>query len=112
MNRSNLVRQLAENLRHLPYRDVEAGVSNLLAQISDALASGERIEVRGFGSFSTSFWPTCIKRNPKPGERVVAPPKYVVRFKPGRELRRRVNAAYHNDTAQVQSTVVGSESSR
>ncbi len=88
MNRSDLVRQLAENLRHLPHRDVEAGVSNLLTQLSDALASGERIEVRGFGSFNTSFWATRIKRNPKTGERIVAPPKHVVRFKPGSELRR------------------------
>ncbi len=99
MNRSDLVRQLAENLSYLPYRDVEAGVSNLLTQITDALASGERIEVRGFGSFNTSFLPTCIKRNPKTGERIVASPKYVVRFKPGRELRQRVNAAYQATTS-------------
>ena len=80
MNRSDLVRQLAENLSYLPYRDVEAGVSNLLTQISDALAFGERIEVRGFGSFSTFFFPTRIARNPKTGERIVAPPKHVVRI--------------------------------
>ena len=109
MNRSDLVRQLAENLRHLSYRDVDAGVSNLLTQISDALASGERIEVRGFGSFSTTFFPTRITRNPKTGERSVSRSKHVVRFKPGRELRQRVNATYRKETEQVQSAVVASE---
>ena len=55
MNRSDLVRQLAEKLRHLPYRDVEEGVSNVLTQISDALASGERIEVNRAGILGDSL---------------------------------------------------------
>jgi integration host factor subunit beta len=66
-------------------------VKELLEQISQELARGERIEIRGFGSFSLHFRPPRIGRNPKTGDSVALPGKYVPHFKPGKELRERVN---------------------
>ncbi len=74
------------------YRDVELSVKGLLEQMSSALASGERIEVRGFGSFSLRYRPPRTGRNPKTGDTVSLPAKYVPHFKPGKELRERVDS--------------------
>jgi len=68
-------------------------VNLLLEHMSLALAAGERIEIRGFGSFSLRFRRPCLGRNPKAGEAVSLPGKHVPRFKPGKLLRDRVNAA-------------------
>ena len=76
---------------HLAFHDVELSVKELLEQISQELARGERIEIRGFGSFSLHYRPPRIGRNPKTGESVALPGKYVPHFKPGKELRERVN---------------------
>ena len=73
------------------YKDVELAVKSLLEQMSEALATGERIEIRGFGSFSLHFRPPRSGRNPKTGDSVSLPGKYVPHFKPGKELRERVN---------------------
>jgi integration host factor subunit beta len=70
---------------------VELAVKELLEQMSAALATGERIEVRGFGSFSLHYRPPRVGRNPKTGSAVQVPDKYVPHFKPGKELRERVN---------------------
>ena len=91
MNRSELIHRLADKPEHLPYRDVELGVANILGQITNALASGERVELRGFGSFRLVFQPAYIGCNPRTGEPIMVPDKHMVRFKPGKELRRRVN---------------------
>ena len=77
----------------LTSKDVELAVKTMIEQMSNALASGERIEIRGFGSFSLHYRAPRIGRNPKTGESVGLAGKYVPHFKPGKELRDRVNAA-------------------
>lgn len=91
MTKSELIEALARKQSHLAYRDVELSVKTMLEHMSQALASGDRIEIRGFGSFSLHFRPPRVGRNPKTGETVSLPGKYVPHFKPGKELRERVN---------------------
>ena len=91
MTKSELISILAAKQPQLQPRDVELAVKELLEQMSAVLASGERIEVRGFGSFSLHYRPPRIGRNPKTGASVRVPDKYVPHFKPGKELRERVN---------------------
>jgi integration host factor subunit beta len=93
MTKSELIEVLARKQNQLAYKDVEQAVKSLIEQMSEALSSGERIEIRGFGSFSLHFRPPRIGRNPKTGSSVSLPGKYVPHFKPGKELRERVNAA-------------------
>jgi integration host factor subunit beta len=93
MTKSELIEKLAAEQRHLSQTDVDLAVRTIIEQMSSALASGERIEVRGFGSFSLHFRPPRMGRNPKTGESVALPGKHVPHFKPGKELRERVNAA-------------------
>jgi integration host factor subunit beta len=91
MMKSELIELMARKQSHLAYKDVELAVKSLLEQMSEALSSGERIEIRGFGSFSLHFRPPRAGRNPKTGDSVALPGKYVPHFKPGKELRERVN---------------------
>lgn len=91
MTKSELIELLARKQSHLAYKDVELAVKSLLEQISHALATGQRIEIRGFGSFSLHYRPPRLGRNPKTGEAVSLPGKYSPHFKPGKELRERVN---------------------
>ncbi|MBS3959093.1 MAG: integration host factor subunit beta [Xanthomonadaceae bacterium] len=91
MTKSELIEALAARQSHLRPEDVELGVKSLLEMMGEALAHGQRIEVRGFGSFSLHFRPPRLGRNPKTGESVELPGKYVPHFKPGKELRERVN---------------------
>jgi integration host factor subunit beta len=91
MTKSELIAQLAAKQSQLDYRDVELAVKELLDQLSIALAAGKRIEVRGFGSFSLHYRPPRVGRNPKTGDTVHVPDKYVPHFKPGKELRERVD---------------------
>jgi len=91
MTKSELIDRLAEQQKHLAHLDVELGVKSVLEQMSAALAAGERIEIRGFGSFSLHFRAPRMGRNPKTGEAVALPGKHVPHFKPGKSLRERVN---------------------
>jgi integration host factor subunit beta len=91
MTKSELISLLAAQQPQLDYRDVELAVKELLEQMSAALSSGNRIEVRGFGSFSLHYRPPRVGRNPKTGATVQVPDKFVPHFKPGKELRERVN---------------------
>jgi len=91
MTKSELIEALARRQAHLKADDVDLAVKTLLEQMSGALSSGERIEIRGFGSFSLHFRPPRIGRNPKTGDSVALPGKHVPHFKPGKELRERVN---------------------
>jgi len=93
MTRSDLTEILAQEQKQLSERDVELAVKSMLERISNALASGERIEIRGFGSFSLHYREPRIGRNPKTGESVALPGRYAPHFKPGKELRERVNVA-------------------
>lgn len=91
MTKSEIIDILSRKQSHLSSRDVELSVKLLLDNMSDALANGGRIEVRGFGSFSLHHRAARKGRNPKTGDQVALPPKYVPHFKPGKELRERVN---------------------
>jgi integration host factor subunit beta len=93
VTKSEMIQALSERQPHLDSPDIELAVKSLIDQMSDALANGERIEVRGFGSFSLHFRPPRMGRNPKTGEVVALSGKYVPHFKPGKELRERVNAS-------------------
>ena len=84
---------LARKRNDIAYKDVEEAVKTLLEQMSESLAEGERIEIRGFGSFALHFRPPRLGRNPKTGESVALTEKYVPHFKPGKEMRERVNAS-------------------
>ena len=95
MTKSELIDRLAEQQNHLHHLDVELGVKTILEQMSASLASGERIEVRGFGSFSLHYRAPRMGRNPKTGEPVALPGKHVPHFKPGKSLRERVD--YNKD---------------
>jgi integration host factor subunit beta len=91
MTKSELIGLLASKQSQLEYRDVELAVKELIEHMSTALADGERIEVRGFGSFSLHYRPPRVGRNPKTGDTVRVPDKHVPHFKPGKELKERVN---------------------
>ncbi len=95
MTKSELIEVLARKQSQLAYRDNELAVKTILEYMSASLSSGERIEIRGFGSFSLHFRPARSGRNPKSGEPVSLPAKYVPHFKPGKELRERVNNRYN-----------------
>jgi integration host factor subunit beta len=93
MTRSDLVNLLAERFGQLNQKDTELAVKMMLDAMSEALARGHRIEIRGFGSFSVNRRPPRIGRNPRSGEQVVIPEKLVPHFKPGKALREGVDAA-------------------
>jgi|SRR5664280_2943219 len=93
MTRSELVTALAKRQPHLLRHDVELIVNCMLKQLADALVEGERIEIRGFGSFDLRHRPARIARNPRTGAAVNLPAKVTVHFKPGKEMRDRVNDA-------------------
>ncbi|HKL53393.1 MAG TPA: integration host factor subunit beta [Wenzhouxiangellaceae bacterium] len=93
MTKSELIEKLAAQQQHLSQTDVDLAVRSIIEQMSSALASGDRIEIRGFGSFCLHFRPPRIGRNPKTGDSVALPGKHVPHFKPGKELRERVNQA-------------------
>ena len=95
MTKSELIEVLARKQPQLAYRDIELAVKTILEYMSASLSTGERIEIRGFGSFSLHFRPARSGRNPKSGEPVSLPAKYVPHFKPGKELRERVNNRYN-----------------
>lgn len=91
MTKSELIERLADKERHIPAKEVETAIKEMLEQMAQTLQRGERIEIRGFGSFSLHFRAPRIGRNPKTGETVKLDGKYVPHFKPGKELRERVN---------------------
>ena len=91
MNKSELIERIVDQQQQLSVRDVELAVKTMLEHMTQILASGDRIEIRGFGSFSVSYRAPRVGRNPKAGESVEVGGKYVPHFKPGKELRDRVN---------------------
>jgi len=93
VNKSELIEALAKKQPHLQLKDVELAVKCIIEGMNVSLSSGERIEIRGFGSFSLHKRPQRIGRNPKTGEPVALPEKHVPHFKPGKEMRDRVDSA-------------------
>ncbi|UYM18893.1 integration host factor subunit beta [Endozoicomonas euniceicola] len=93
MTRSELIERLAEQQHQLAVKDVELAIKAIIEQMSQSLANGERVEIRGFGSFSLHYRAPRVGRNPKTGESVSLAGKYVPHFKPGKEMRDRVNSS-------------------
>ena len=91
MIKSELIAILAEKNPHLYLRDVERIVTTRFNEISDAMARGDRVELRGFGAFSTKERSARVGRNPRTGAAVQVDKKYVPYFKCGKELRERLN---------------------
>ncbi|MCZ6887874.1 MAG: integration host factor subunit beta [Gammaproteobacteria bacterium] len=91
MTKSELIERITMNQNQLSSKDVELAIKTMIEQMSLTLARGSRIEIRGFGSFSLHYRAPRIGRNPKTGESVGLTGKYVPHFKPGKELRDRVN---------------------
>ena len=91
MTKSELIESLAKRQSQLAYKDVELAVKTILEHMANALSNGERIEIRGFGSFSLHYRPPRVGRNPKSGDPVSLPAKYVPHFKPGKQLRDRID---------------------
>jgi len=113
MTKSELIEIIAAKQTQLSAKDVELAVKTLIELMSETLAAGERIEIRGFGSFSLHYRAPRIGRNPKTGESVGLAGKYVPHFKPGKELRDRVNDGLQReleDGKRVQPSLLGEES--
>lgn len=91
MTKSELISQLTKSYPELSSRQVEEAVKEIIEQMAQQMAAGGRIEIRGFGSFSLHYRAPREGRNPKTGEKVQLDAKYVPHFKPGKELRERVN---------------------
>ena len=103
LTKSELIERIAARQTQdtkLSTKDVELAVKTLIEEMADTLANGGRIEIRGFGSFSLHFRAPRVGRNPKTGASVELHGKYVPHFKPGKELRERVNAAMYREKEQ------------
>ena len=93
MIKSELIHALATKQSHIPEKDIASSVNLLIEYMSESLGNGKRIEIRGFGSFSLHYRPPRNAHNPKTGERVITVAKYSPHFKPGKELRERVDSS-------------------
>lgn len=93
MTKSELIERILERQNQLSVKDVELAIKTMLDHMAQTLAVGERIEIRGFGSFSLHYRSARLGRNPKTGESVDLTGKFVPHFKPGKELRESVNAS-------------------
>ena len=96
MTKSELIERIAAKQPQLSIKDIELAVKAVLEHMSQTLASGERIEIRGFGSFSLHYREPRQGRNPKTGDTVELTGKHVPHFKPGKEMRERVNQSIEN----------------
>lgn len=106
LTKSELIERIAARQMQLSSRDVELAVKTMIEEMANSLAEGGRIEIRGFGSFSLHFRAPRVGRNPKTGESVELQGKHVPHFKPGKELRERVNesmqlASQGDDVANI-----------
>jgi len=94
MIKSQLINKIAEKQPNLGFKDIELSTNHILEHMSQSLSSGGRIEIRGFGSFNLHYRPPRNAHNPKTGKKVATIAKHTPHFKPGKELRERVNAQY------------------
>ena len=112
MTKSELIEIITAKQKHLPARDVELALKQILEIMSDALSQGQRIEIRGFGSFSLSRRQPRVGRNPKSGERVHVPAKRSVKFKVGRMMKQAMAGDLTEQQLQSQlSELAGSDGS-
>jgi integration host factor subunit beta len=103
MTKSELIARLAQRYPQLVAKDAEFAVKMVLDAMSGALLEGNRIEIRGFGSFGLNYRPPRVGRNPKSGEKVQVPEKFVPHFKAGKELRERVDLALEEAARRQQA---------
>lgn len=96
MTKSELIERIAEKQAQLSLKDVELSVKTIIDLMTQSLSSGERIEIRGFGSFSLHYRAPRTGRNPKTGDQVQLTGKYVPHFKPGKDLREQVDESREN----------------
>lgn len=97
MTKSELIQRLAKRYPHLYQRDIEVLVSTMFDEISNALASGNRVELRGFGAFSVREREARAARNPKNGAMVSVGKRHAIYFRTGKELRERVTSVIPKD---------------
>ena len=90
INKKDLIEIIAREQDQLPYRDIELSVKTIIKSMVNSLKKGERIEIRGFGSFSLRYRKPRVGRNPKSGQSVNIEERYVPHFKPGKNLKERV----------------------
>ncbi len=100
MTRAELIEVLVSKQPHIPVRLIELGIKHVFEGMAEALESGHRIEIRGFGSFSLRYRPPRVARNPKTGDVVHTDGKFAPHFKPGKEMRERVNASKESFSIQ------------
>ena len=105
MTKSELIERIAAIQTQLSAKDLELAVKMILDHMANALATGERIEIRGFGSFSLHYRAPRLGRNPKTGAKVQLAGKYVPHFKPGKELRERVNSSLPREQEESTTTI-------
>ena len=91
MTKSELISMLSDKFSQLVHKDAELSVKTIIDSLSNTLSKGGRVEIRGFGSFSLNHRPARLGRNPKTGEKVNVPEKFVPHFKPGKELKIKVD---------------------
>ena len=92
ITRAELIKSIADDQYILSDRDVEMAVHCILEHFSQTLEKGERIEIRGFGSFSLHYYPERKGRNPKTGQSIMVPARNRVLFKPSKTVSQRLNA--------------------
>ncbi len=90
INKKDLIEIIAKEQDQLPYRDIELSVKTIIKSMVKSLRKGERVEIRGFGSFSLRYRKPRVGRNPKSGQSVSIEERYVPHFKPGKNLKERV----------------------
>ena len=105
MTKSELIERIGAIQTQLSAKDLELAVKMILDHMANALATGERIEIRGFGSFSLHYRAPRLGRNPKTGAKVQLAGKYVPHFKPGKELRERVNSSLLLEQEESTTTI-------
>lgn len=108
--KSQLIGELGKHFPNLPEKDIAISVNHIIDRMSSTLSQGGRIEIRGFGSFSLHFRPPRRAHNPKTGEKLVTNPKYAAHFKPGKELREKVNSNRDNPIETVSQEELNDES--
>lgn len=110
--KSQLIGELSKHFPHLPEKDIALSVNYIIQKMSAVLSQGGRIEIRGFGSFNLHYRAARRAHNPKTGEKLVTEPKYAAHFKPGKELRDRVNSHRHIPIEEMSHEEMTSESER
>ncbi len=109
LTKSELIERIVAKQSLLTAKDVELAVKTIVEQMSETLSTGGRIEIRGFGSFSLHYREPRVGRNPKTGEAVTLTGKYVPHFKPGKELKDRVNESLQEELAREQGAAAATQ---